>query len=77
VTIFWDVMPCIAVQLYQRFGGMYCFQLQGREARHANNKQQVGGNITRRFIPEGKSIGVQEVLHLENVPYKQVRVLTP
>jgi hypothetical protein len=27
--IFWDVMPCIPVDVHGCFGGMYCLHLQG------------------------------------------------
>jgi hypothetical protein len=30
ITVFWDVMPCSLVDIYQLFGGAYCPLLQGR-----------------------------------------------
>jgi hypothetical protein len=29
ITVFWDVAPCSLVEVYRRFGGAYCLQLQG------------------------------------------------
>jgi hypothetical protein len=34
--IFWDVTPCIQVQVYRRFGGTYCLYTQRGREKQAN-----------------------------------------
>jgi hypothetical protein len=29
ITTFWDMVLCSTVEIYQRFGGLYCLHLQG------------------------------------------------
>jgi hypothetical protein len=35
-TVFWNVMPCSLVDVYRRFEGTYCLQIQGRTSNQAN-----------------------------------------
>jgi hypothetical protein len=35
ITVFWCIMHCSLLQIYQRFGAMYCLQLQGRRVSQA------------------------------------------
>jgi hypothetical protein len=36
-TGFWDVTPCIAVEVHWRFGGTYCLHIQDRRVSHARS----------------------------------------
>jgi hypothetical protein len=29
-TFFWDIMPVSVIEVYRRFGGMYCLHFRGR-----------------------------------------------
>lgn len=40
VLIFYVVIPCALTDKYQRFGGIYCFHLQGQRWRHGKLEDQ-------------------------------------
>jgi hypothetical protein len=40
-TVFWNVMPCSLVEVYQLISGTYCLHLQGRRVSHAGNREKM------------------------------------
>jgi hypothetical protein len=40
-AIFWDVMPCSTIGIYQCAGGMYSLHLQGQKLIQARNRQKA------------------------------------
>jgi hypothetical protein len=43
-TVFWNVMPCIPVQVHLHFRGTNCLHLQGRRISQASNQKEAGGS---------------------------------
>jgi hypothetical protein len=41
-TVFWDVMPCVPVEVHQHFREMYCLHLQGQGVSQERNQQEAG-----------------------------------
>jgi hypothetical protein len=38
-AVFWNVTPCILVEVYRRFGGVLSLHFQGRDCRSSSNKR--------------------------------------
>jgi hypothetical protein len=47
-TFFWDATACKQVEVYRRFGGAYCLQLQGRRVGQAT----ITINVNKKFWKE-------------------------
>jgi hypothetical protein len=40
-TLSWDATPCSLIEICRRFGGTYCFHLQGRRVRQGSKAERV------------------------------------
>jgi hypothetical protein len=52
MTVFWDVAPCIVVEVYRRFSGAYCLHHLSDERSSETSETSVDFcRTTRRSIP--------------------------
>jgi hypothetical protein len=51
-SVFWVVMPCNVAVGYQRFGGPYCFHLQGEVNGAVKGTQIQAGSIISRPVQQ-------------------------
>jgi hypothetical protein len=63
VTVFWDATLCNLIEVYERFGGIWYFHLQGKKS---GKKTSVIYQTTRRHAPELSDIHIH---CLDNLKY--------
>jgi hypothetical protein len=53
MTVFWDVVPCSLVEVYQCFRGVYCIHYQGDDSSQCTGLHRLGlvAQIMFRFGP--------------------------
>jgi hypothetical protein len=43
-SVFWDISPCIPLEVVRRFGGTYDLHVQGRKVNQARNQHEAGSS---------------------------------